>query len=106
MAGCPGRLITRAQAETKLPSHRKHGSTQRLARNGTRRKTRGLRSLKRTWAQLAKERLEDTRPTIPLGKSFWPLPDDERHEIELVLRRKRRGGSQPRHERRGRGPTS
>jgi uncharacterized protein (DUF2252 family) len=43
------------------------------------------KAVKRTWAQLAKEQLEDTRPTIPLGKSFWPLSDDERHEIELLF---------------------
>jgi uncharacterized protein (DUF2252 family) len=43
------------------------------------------KAVKRTWAQLAKERLEDTKPTIPLGKSFWPLSDDEKHEIELLF---------------------
>jgi hypothetical protein len=30
------------------------------------------RAVKRTWAQLGKERIEDTKPKIPLGKSFWP----------------------------------
>jgi uncharacterized protein (DUF2252 family) len=43
------------------------------------------KAVKRTWAQLAKERIEDTKPTIPLGKSFWPLTDDERREIELLF---------------------
>jgi uncharacterized protein (DUF2252 family) len=43
------------------------------------------KAVKRTWAQLAKERLEDTKPTIPLGKSFWPLSDDEKREIELLF---------------------
>jgi uncharacterized protein (DUF2252 family) len=40
---------------------------------------------KRTWKQLARERLEDTRPKIPLGKRFWPLSDEERRAIEAVF---------------------
>jgi hypothetical protein len=36
-------------------------------------------AVKRTWDHVAKERLEDTRPTIPLGKRFWPK---EKREIE------------------------
>jgi hypothetical protein len=36
-------------------------------------------AVKRTWDHLAEERLEDTRPTIPLGKRFWPK---EKREIE------------------------
>jgi uncharacterized protein (DUF2252 family) len=43
------------------------------------------RAVKRTWAELAKERIDDTKPTIPLGKSFWPLTSDERHGIELLF---------------------
>ncbi len=39
----------------------------------------------RTWEHLAKERLEDTSPTIPLGKQFWPISEDERHEIERIF---------------------
>jgi uncharacterized protein (DUF2252 family) len=39
----------------------------------------------RTWEHLAKERLEDTSPTIPLGKRFWPISEDERHEIERIF---------------------
>src|SRR5580704_363627 len=39
----------------------------------------------RDWEQLAKERLEDTRPTIPLGKRFWPLSAEERVEIERIF---------------------
>jgi uncharacterized protein (DUF2252 family) len=33
---------------------------------------------KRTWKHLAKERIENARPTIPLGKRFWPVSDEER----------------------------
>ena len=42
-------------------------------------------AVERTWDHLAKERLEDTNPTIPLGKRFWPLSEDERREIERVF---------------------
>jgi len=31
------------------------------------------RSMYRSWKQLAKERIKDITPTIPMGKRFWPL---------------------------------
>src|SRR3984885_15024067 len=40
------------------------------------------RAVKRTWRHLAKERIEDTRPTIPAGKRFWPLTRKEGAEIK------------------------
>jgi uncharacterized protein (DUF2252 family) len=43
------------------------------------------RAFGRTWQHLAKERLEDPRPTIPLGKKFWPLSPEERAEIERIF---------------------
>jgi uncharacterized protein (DUF2252 family) len=43
------------------------------------------KAVKRTWRQLTKERLENTRPTIPLGKSFWPLSPREREKIEQLF---------------------
>jgi len=43
------------------------------------------RAVKRTWKQLAEERIKDTQPTIPLGKKFWPLSKEERHGIERVF---------------------
>jgi uncharacterized protein (DUF2252 family) len=36
----------------------------------------------RSWHHLAKERLEDVEPEIPLGKRFWKLTDRERNAIE------------------------
>jgi uncharacterized protein (DUF2252 family) len=46
----------------------------------------GMRqAVERTWNHLAKERLEDTKPTIPLGKRFWPLSEGERREIEQLF---------------------
>jgi uncharacterized protein (DUF2252 family) len=39
----------------------------------------------RTWRHLANERLEDTKPTTPLGKKFWPLSPEEKAEIERIF---------------------
>lgn len=39
------------------------------------------RSLGRRWRHLAKERLSDVKPNIPLGRKFWALQDDERSAI-------------------------
>jgi len=39
----------------------------------------------RTWENLARERIADVRPTIPLGKRFWPLSTEERGEIERIF---------------------
>jgi uncharacterized protein (DUF2252 family) len=39
----------------------------------------------RSWKKLAKERLEDTKHTIPLGKRFWPLADEERQAIRELF---------------------
>jgi len=36
------------------------------------------RAFGRKWRHLARERIGDTDPTIPLGKKFWPLEDKER----------------------------
>jgi uncharacterized protein (DUF2252 family) len=41
----------------------------------------------RTWEQLAKERIENTQPTIPLGKRFWPLDKKEKREIGELFER-------------------
>jgi uncharacterized protein (DUF2252 family) len=43
------------------------------------------RAVKRTWRHLAKERIEDTRPTIPLGKRFWPLSRQETSAIARLF---------------------
>jgi uncharacterized protein (DUF2252 family) len=39
----------------------------------------------RTWKQLAKERLEDVKPTIPLGKRFWRLSREEQRAIGALF---------------------
>ncbi|THD57240.1 DUF2252 family protein [Phenylobacterium sp.] len=35
-------------------------------------------ALRRRWRDLARERIDNAKPTIPLGKRFWPLSDAER----------------------------
>jgi len=39
----------------------------------------------RGWHHLAKERLEDVEPEIPLGKRFWILDDRERNAIDALF---------------------
>jgi uncharacterized protein (DUF2252 family) len=42
-------------------------------------------ALHRKWKDLARERIEDTSPEIPLGKRFWPLSAREREQLGLLL---------------------
>lgn len=45
----------------------------------------GMRSaVQRTWKHLAQERIEDLRPTIPLGKHFWALSKVERTALKAL----------------------
>lgn len=45
-----------------------------------------LRSaLSRNWSELARERIEDTEPKIPLGKRFWPISASERKDIHAIF---------------------
>ncbi|MFF7710595.1 DUF2252 family protein [Pseudomonas sp. NPDC007930] len=42
----------------------------------------GMRSaVQRTWKHLARERIEGTQPTLPLGKHFWQLSKAERQAV-------------------------
>jgi uncharacterized protein (DUF2252 family) len=43
------------------------------------------RSVERTWKNLAKERLEDQKPTIPLGTKFWALSRSEKDAIKTLF---------------------
>jgi uncharacterized protein (DUF2252 family) len=43
-------------------------------------------ALARKWKHLAQERLEDTKPNIPLGKRFWPLSKIERQQIKALFK--------------------
>lgn len=43
------------------------------------------RALTRTWKHLAKERIKNTRPTIPLGKKFWPVSNHEKGAITALF---------------------
>jgi uncharacterized protein (DUF2252 family) len=44
------------------------------------------KAVDRTWKHLARERIEDLEPTIPLGKRFWPLSKDEKHGVRRLFR--------------------
>ena len=39
----------------------------------------------RSWKHLARERIGDAKPTIPLGKRFWPLGDEERAAVDALF---------------------
>jgi uncharacterized protein (DUF2252 family) len=43
-------------------------------------------AVNRTWEHLAADRIEDTRPTIPLGKTFWPLTKVEHRETARLFK--------------------
>lgn len=43
------------------------------------------KALGRRWRHLARERLDDIEPQIPLGKKFWTLHKDEREALEAVF---------------------
>ena len=43
-------------------------------------------AMSRTWKHLAKERIEDAKPTIPLGQRFWPLTSAEKTAIKALCR--------------------
>jgi uncharacterized protein (DUF2252 family) len=43
------------------------------------------RALGRRWRHLAKERIGDTDPTIPLGKKFWPIDKAERAALDALF---------------------
>ena len=38
-----------------------------------------------SWKTLAKERIEDVRPTLPLGRRFWPITKSETQEVEKLF---------------------
>ena len=40
------------------------------------------RATARTWKHLARERLEDVKPTIPRGERFWPLTKEENEALD------------------------
>ena len=42
-------------------------------------------ALGRHWKHLARERLEDVKPTIPLGKRFWELTPEEHEALEALF---------------------
>ena len=43
------------------------------------------RAWKRTWKNLAVERIENTKPSIPLGRTFWPLSREEKSAVRTLF---------------------
>jgi uncharacterized protein (DUF2252 family) len=43
------------------------------------------KAVDRTWKHLARERIEDLEPTIPLGTRFWPLSKIERRDVRRLF---------------------
>jgi uncharacterized protein (DUF2252 family) len=42
-------------------------------------------ALGRRWRHLARERIDDSAPTLPLGKRFWPLDAEERKALGALF---------------------
>jgi uncharacterized protein (DUF2252 family) len=42
-------------------------------------------AIKRSWKHLAQERIENSKPTIPLGATFWPLARIEKSAIKKLF---------------------
>jgi uncharacterized protein (DUF2252 family) len=40
---------------------------------------------KREWRHLAEERIENVKPTIPLGKKFWTITEEERTDLQSLV---------------------
>jgi uncharacterized protein (DUF2252 family) len=43
-------------------------------------------AVRRSWKHLARERIEDAKPTIPLGENFWPVLRTERSQIARIFK--------------------
>ena len=43
------------------------------------------KAVRRSWKQLARERLDDAQPTILFGRRFWPVSKSEREQIEALF---------------------
>lgn len=41
-------------------------------------------AMEASWKTLARDKIDDETPELPLGKKFWPLEKEERHDIEAA----------------------
>jgi len=73
VAGYQGALSTNFETD-KNKSHRPKSIQSLLAQ-----------STRRRWRHLAEERLDTVKPTIPLGKRFWALTEDERKALSQMF---------------------
>jgi uncharacterized protein (DUF2252 family) len=79
-------VTTAKMLEHLIASYARALDGRSLRQNGNKKGPESIRDLlqlaeSRSWKHLAKERIEDTQPTIPLGKRFWPISRQERREI-------------------------
>jgi uncharacterized protein (DUF2252 family) len=43
-------------------------------------------SMRRSWKHLARERIRNVKPTIPLGSKFWPLSSGEKDDVRTLFK--------------------
>lgn len=67
---------SRAMEQTAGPAKRSEPDVVRTVRR---------QALGRRWQNLARERIGDTRPNIPLGKRFWAIETEERDAIDALF---------------------
>jgi uncharacterized protein (DUF2252 family) len=68
--------VTTAKILEQMIVGYERGLSARSVENSKRPKTVDLAmksAIRRTWKHLAEKRIRDSKPTIPLGSSFWPL---------------------------------
>lgn len=64
---------------------RKGASDRKAARKGEAIERIMSQAMRRRWRNLAEERIEDVRPSIPRGDKFWDLTRDEKRELDALL---------------------
>jgi uncharacterized protein (DUF2252 family) len=80
--------ITTAKILEQMIVGYESGLSPRGIESATRPETVGLalrNAIRRTWKHLAEERIRDSKPSIPLGNSFWPLEKTERAAIRQLF---------------------
>ena len=82
----PG-ATTAAMVEQIVDAYRAALTAQRRAEDDQPPTIKGLirASRRRSWSHLARERIEDLSPQIPLGKNFWPLTKEERGAVAQLV---------------------
>ena len=80
--------VTTAKMLEQMVEGYEHAFTEKLAAQAEEPEAVALameHALHRKWKHLARERIEDTKPTIPLGKHFWALSPEEKKNIHALF---------------------